>query len=253
MNKKNNFKRGITTMVSLLFIVITIIPSINGFTQENLIVQNKIMPAPTQNGYNITVETDRYYYYSGETVHFFGQLTENGVGFRGRIQYELRDPTNNPFFGGMRFTDYSGFFDIEYNLWESALIGLYNFKVEYYDDTSVFAKVSFEVLPNLRIEKITGGLGQIHVGISNDRGEDLHDVTWSIKVVGASGFFLFQEKLTQGSISLLGANEKVSIETSGLLVGLGALEIYVTTIAAEQRNTEFGIGFIFFLVIICTS
>ncbi|MFW6122555.1 MAG: hypothetical protein ACOC80_16870 [Petrotogales bacterium] len=93
MNKNNGFKRSITTTtLSLLLIGITIIPSINGFTQENLGVENKIVDAPTQDGYNISVETDRYYYLAGETVHFSGQLTENGVGFKGRIQYTLWDP-----------------------------------------------------------------------------------------------------------------------------------------------------------------
>jgi len=254
MDKKNVFRRGIVATLSMLFIGVAIIPGINGFTLENLSGENKIMDASTQGGYNITVETDRYYYFRGDTVHFSGQLTKNGVGFRGEIQYELRNPHNNPFFGGMMYTENTGFFNITYKLRNNAPLGLYTFKVEYCDDTSVFATASFEVIPSLQIEKITGGLGKLCVGITNVRGENLDNVTWSILVFPFDGFFfLFEDTLTEGTIPLLEANETVSIKTSGFLLGLGELGVYVTANFGKEKTTKSCICNIFFFIIICKA
>jgi len=244
MNNKNGFKRGIATTLSLLLIGITIIPSINGFAQENLSGENKIMDVPTQGGYNITVETDRYYYLAGETVHFSGQITENGVGFKGRIQYTLWDPRYYNIFGGLMYTENTGFFNIEYKLWNNAPIGLYVFNVEYYYNTSVFATTSFEVIPSLQIKEITGELFKVKTIIKNIGDLDATDVNWKIKLDG--GAFIGKE--TTGTEDIP-ASEQITIY-SNFIFGLGATTVTVTAESAEgvtDTREQTGFVFLFFI------
>ncbi len=245
MNKNNGFKSGIATTLSLLLIGITIVPSINGFTTENHCRENEIMDLPTQNGYNIVVETDRYYYLAGETVHFSGQLTKDGVGVKGRIQYAGWDPRNLNLFGGLRYTEEEGFFDIEYELWGHALLGVYKFKVEYYYNTSVFATTTFEVIPSLHIEKIAGGLFRIEATIKNRDDLNATNVNWSIKLDG--GAFIGKE--TKGTIPIIAPDTKETI-TSKLILGLGATTVKVTAESSEGvSDTREHSGFVFLFFI----
>jgi hypothetical protein len=250
MNKNIFFKKS-EVFILLLLIGITINPSINGSPPDDHHEYYTMGNAFTQRGYHLTVQTDKNYYFPGEIVNFSGQFTEDGTGCKGRIQYTLIDPISGNIFGGLMFTEDTGFFHISYTLSDHANMGLYTFRVEYYYDTSIFATTSFEVTSHLRISNIRGGLGKIHAKITNLYSEDLHNVTWSIFVIPNGGFFAFEDNLTQGTIQLLKVNETVSIETSGGLLALGGIEVYMTAKGGGEEITRLYKGVMFFFLLLC--
>lgn len=251
MNKKSVlFNKTLIIGVIYLFIGIIILPNINGHIQKENDVVNEIIDAQTLGSYEITVETDKYYYFHGETVTFFGQITEDGVGFKARIQYDLRDPRNYNTFGGMMYTEGSGYFNITYKTHSNAINGVYHFKVYYHEDPSVFATTEIEVLPSLQIEKIKGGLGKISAQIKNIRGKDLINVTWLISVVPTRGNFLFEDILIEETIPLFKENETVQIKTDVLMIGIGTFEVCLQAKVGYDENTIIGNGFLFLIFVI---
>ena len=119
--------------------------------------------------------------------------------------------------------------------------------------STVRATTSFKVSPRFQIEHVRGGLGKIHAKISNLFGKDLQNITWNIFVVPNGGFFTFDENSTNGTISVLKANETASIETTGFLRGLGFIQLSVTAKVGTETSTKVGNGFILFFMIVCRA
>lgn len=242
-------KKGLVIGIIILFMGIVIFPSISGNIQENFIGENGIIDMSTQRSFNVTVETDKYYYFRGETVQFSGQLKKDGVGFKGEVQFELIDPLNRVTFGGEMYTDNSGLYYITYYLRYTEPIGLFTFKIEYKEDPSASAKTTFEVKPSIQIENIRGGFGKIQAQITNIRGEKLYDVNWSLGVEATNGTFLFEYKIAEGTIPIFRANDTISIKTSGFMLGFGDLIFFVNAEFGKDENIIIGEGYLFLIFI----
>jgi hypothetical protein len=81
-------------------------------------------------------------------------------------------------------------------------------------------------VPIIKIGDISGGFGNILTSASNIGNVEATDITWKIVVNG--GIFNLINSTYEGFIDNLGINETIDINTKGLLLGLGKIEITVT-------------------------
>jgi len=249
MNAHKMIEKKITLILIMMFAGTIAFPSV--FSLQHDPKENLVRDLFIHDGYNITVEIDDYFYYPGSAVTFHGRLTNNGTGFSGRIDFDLIDPHGNLCWGGMTHTDSNGNYSKTYTIAPTPVFGRYDFTVYYEEIPSVRASVSFEVIPSIKINTITGGIGKVHATIENTRAESLHNVSWTIIVSGVGGFFTFMDLQTNGTIDELKANETTSLKSRSFMLGLGGLEIWVIASINSEEYTVYTQGRIILCFILC--
>jgi hypothetical protein len=95
-------------------------------------------------------------------------------------------------------------------------------------------------VPIIEIGDISGGFGKIQTSASNIGTAEATDVTWSISVKG--GILQLLNSTSDGYIETLGIDESVTIQTQGLLFGLGKIEITVTVYSSVKTQQGVIIG-----------
>ncbi len=89
-------------------------------------------------------------------------------------------------------------------------------------------------VPIIEIGDLSGGFGKIQVSASNIGTAEATDVTWSISVKG--GILQLLNSTSDGYIETLGIDESATIQTQGLLFGLGKIEITVTVYSSVKTQ-----------------
>lgn len=100
----------------------------------------------TNNGVELTVETDKPQYYRGEDVIIFGWLTENGSGIpMSGVCVNVTDPELTQIFGGCLLTNETGYYEVIIMLEAEAVFGVYDVLAHavMYD---IEAETTFEVI-----------------------------------------------------------------------------------------------------------
>lgn len=179
-------------------------------------------------------------------------LKQGGVGFLGSTKVALGRPGwNHPSDGSSQSLDYyfttavtsGGYTQGEAHqraLREMYVQGLWSYtRYEAFEWGALWGNPDLGMapvgdVPVIEIGDLSAGFGKIQVSASNIGTAEATDVTWSISVKG--GILQLLNSTSDGYIETLGIDESVTIQTQGLLFGLGKIEITVTVYSSVKTQ-----------------